>query len=388
MFAAMAAATGGAEELTEARGKLRAAEEELERVNTGGDAQLIAEAKLGVAKVELGVAKAELGVAKAELGVAEAKWQAAPPEDKAVLQGSVLTAQKSVESAQHTVNSANMAYQNALRAAAPPHGKELGHDSVSSDLESAFEEKARTKLKVVLWNMFMDRAFAKADNDYIFARTLDPGNEEFDFLSHLRVSQDIQIRERPNEHDFQVVHGNLDLWLEQLKKKVEGGVEDGAQEMRLTPTKEESCESGATHYIVCETKVSRAKKSVLQRLQQLERKVGYLARRAYGDEPVDVGSCVALAGIGAPRCGAVTFQNVSNVLNSNQKDLPLLSELNKSYRLFLVFVETTADRLQILEEEQQRMQEEQRRAQEEQRHMLEEMLTRLDKLSTKMYELQ
>jgi len=123
MFAAMAAATGGAEELTEARGKLRAAEEELERVNTGGDAQLIAEAKLGVAKVELGVAKAELGVAKAELGVAEAKWQAAPPEDKAVLQGSVLTAQKSVESAQHTVNSANMAYQNALRAAAPPHGE-------------------------------------------------------------------------------------------------------------------------------------------------------------------------------------------------------------------------------------------------------------------------
>jgi len=252
-------------------------------------------------------------------------------------------------------------------------GKELGHDSVSSDLESAFEEKARTKLKVVLWNMFMDRAFAKADNDYIFARTLDPGNEEFDFLSHLRVSQDIQIRERPNEHDFQVVHGNLDLWLEQLKKKVEGGVEDGAQEMRLTPTKEESCESGATHYIVCETKVSRAKKSVLQRLQQLERKVGYLARRAYGDEPVDVGSCVALAGIGAPRSGAVNIHKVNDVLNSNQTKLPLLSKLNNIHRLFLLVVETTADRLQILEQEL----EQQRQAQEEQRRMLEEQLQRV-----------
>jgi hypothetical protein len=218
--------------------------------------------------------------------------------------------------------------------------------------------------------MFLDRAFAEADNDYISARTLEPGNEEFDFLSHLRVSQDIQIRERPNEHDFQVVHGNLDLWLEQLKKSVEGGVEDGAQEIRLTPTKEESCESGATHYIVCETKVSRAKKSVLQRLQQLERKVGYLVRRAYGDDQVDVGSCVALAGIGAPRSGAVNIQKVNKVLNSNQTNLPLLSALNNIHRLFLLVVETTADRLQILEQGQ----EQQRQAQEEQRRVLEEQL--------------
>mmetsp|Transcript_36653 Transcript_36653/g.92161 ORF Transcript_36653/g.92161 Transcript_36653/m.92161 type:complete len:376 (+) Transcript_36653:329-1456(+) len=375
MFAAMAAATGGAEELTEARGKLRAAEEELERVNTGGDAQLIAEAKLGVAKVELGVAKAE--------------WQAATEDEKAAFKVSFETAQDGVKTAQESVKTAQKAYNVVLDAAAPPHGKELGHESVSSDLESAFEEKTRRKLKVVLWNMFLDRAFAENGTEYVSARTLQPNNEEFDFVSHLRVSKDMAISNRPNEKDFQIVSGNLDEWLQKLKSCVEDAIEGVDQEKHLTPTKEESCNNGATHYIVCETKVSTGRKSVLTRLKQLERKVRYLTERAYNrGTSGDVGSAVALAGVGAPLHGAVTMENVCKVLDSNKNDLPLLSELNKSYRLFLVFVETTADRLQILEEEQQRMQEEQRRAQEEQRHMLEEMLTRLDKLSTKMYELQ
>jgi len=236
--------------------------------------------------------------------------------------------------------------------------------------------------------MFQERAFTESSAEYVSARTLQPDDEEFDFVSHLRVSKDMEVRNTPDENDFQMVSGDLELWLEKIKSSVEGGSEAGAQGMRLTPTKEESCRCGATHYIVCETKVSSGKKSVIFRLKQLERKVRFLMERAYSGSANDVGSAVALAGIGAPRCGAVTFQNVRNVLNSNQKDLPLLSELNKGHRLFLVFVETTADRLQILEEEQQRMQVEQRRAQEEQRIMLEEMLTRLDKLSTKMYELQ
>eukprot|EP00282_Hemiselmis_andersenii_P012902 CAMPEP_0114124204 /NCGR_PEP_ID=MMETSP0043_2-20121206/8658_1 /TAXON_ID=464988 /ORGANISM="Hemiselmis andersenii, Strain CCMP644" /LENGTH=45 /DNA_ID= /DNA_START= /DNA_END= /DNA_ORIENTATION= len=45
----MAAHAGATDELTEARGKLRAAEEELQTVKTGGDAQLITKAELGVA---------------------------------------------------------------------------------------------------------------------------------------------------------------------------------------------------------------------------------------------------------------------------------------------------------------------------------------------------
>jgi len=124
-------------ELTEVRKKLYAAEEELGTakaalvaVKDGDDAQQIVKAELGVAKAELGVAKAELGVAKAELGVAEAKlgvakaeWQAAPREEKGALEEIMKTAKKSVESAQNTVNSANIAYENALRAAAPPHGE-------------------------------------------------------------------------------------------------------------------------------------------------------------------------------------------------------------------------------------------------------------------------
>jgi len=110
-------------ELTEVRKKLYAAEEELGTakaalvaVKDGDDAQQIV-------KAELGVAEAKLGVAKAELGVAKAEWQAAPREEKGALEEIMKTAKKSVESAQNTANSANIAYENALRAAAPPHGE-------------------------------------------------------------------------------------------------------------------------------------------------------------------------------------------------------------------------------------------------------------------------
>jgi len=116
-------------ELTEVRKKLYAAEEELGTakaalvaVKDGDDAQQIVKAELGVAKAELGVAEAKLGVAEAKLGVAKAEWQAAPREEKGALEEIMKTAKKSVESAQNTVNSANIAYENALRAAAPPHG--------------------------------------------------------------------------------------------------------------------------------------------------------------------------------------------------------------------------------------------------------------------------
>ena len=110
-------------ELTEVRKKLYAAEEELGTakaalvaVKDGDDAQQIV-------KAELGVAEAKLGVAEAKLGVAKAEWQAAPREEKGALEEIMKTAKKSVESAQNTVNSANIAYENALRAAAPPHGE-------------------------------------------------------------------------------------------------------------------------------------------------------------------------------------------------------------------------------------------------------------------------
>jgi len=116
-------------ELTEVRKKLYAAEEELGTakaalvaVKDGDDAQQIVKAELGVAEAKLGVAEAKLGVAEAKLGVAKAEWQAAPREEKGALEEIMKTAKKSVESAQNTVNSANIAYENALRAAAPPHG--------------------------------------------------------------------------------------------------------------------------------------------------------------------------------------------------------------------------------------------------------------------------
>mmetsp|Transcript_45552 Transcript_45552/g.109631 ORF Transcript_45552/g.109631 Transcript_45552/m.109631 type:complete len:94 (-) Transcript_45552:288-569(-) len=52
----MAAAAGGTDELAEARGKLRAVEEELVAAKAGGDAQVIAKAELVVAEAKLGVA--------------------------------------------------------------------------------------------------------------------------------------------------------------------------------------------------------------------------------------------------------------------------------------------------------------------------------------------
>jgi len=135
VFAAMAAA-GAVDGVSRAIQRLDAAEAELRSAKTvvqsavgadGVDAERIAEAKLGVAKADLFVAKAELSVAKAELGLAEAKWEAATDERHLDRLGRLVdTAQKSVESAQNTVNSANVAYENALRAAAPPHGIDIG----------------------------------------------------------------------------------------------------------------------------------------------------------------------------------------------------------------------------------------------------------------------
>jgi len=92
------AAVGGTDELTEARGKLRAAEEELSDAKkelvaskADRDAPRIAEAKVGVAE-------AKVGVAEAKVGVAEAKWQAAPGEkEKDRLWTLVQCAQAAVE---------------------------------------------------------------------------------------------------------------------------------------------------------------------------------------------------------------------------------------------------------------------------------------------------
>jgi len=251
-------------------------------------------------------------------------------------------------------------------------GKESGHKSVSTDLEFGYEDKARQKLKVVLWKMFQDRAFSDSDGEYVSGRTLD--KEEFDFVSHLRVSQDMAIIESPDVNDFQLVSGDLDMWLAKLQSsEVHGAHEAGSTEVRLTPTKGESCTEHATHYIVCETKVSTGRKSIRDRLAQLERKVDFLTKRAFGDgTEVEVERAVALAGIGAPKRGAVNIKTVKNVLMASPTTYPLLIRLNELHRLFFVVVETAADRLLVLEEGVEKVQEEQRKAQEEQRKAQEE----------------
>ena len=112
----MAAAWGTDELIGEARGKLRVVEEEL-RVAKG---ELAAEKARGDALL---IAEAKLGVAEAKMGVAEAKWQAAEGDDKAVFQETFEAARASVRSAQAVLETANIAYKNALQAAAPPHGE-------------------------------------------------------------------------------------------------------------------------------------------------------------------------------------------------------------------------------------------------------------------------
>jgi len=257
-------------------------------------------------------------------------------------------------------------------------GKESGHKSVSTDLEFGYEDKARQKLKVVLWKMFQDRAFSDSDGEYVSGRTLD--KEEFDFVSHLRVSQDMAIIEKPHVDDFKLVSGNLDMWLAKLKNS-EGDdvVGDVSKEQRLTPTKE-SCREHATHYIVCETKMSMGKKSVSCRLEQLERKVLFFTKRAFStssteeEAAVQVDTAVALAGVGAPRRGAVGVKALEDELKFNREQYPLLRRLNELHRLFVVFVETAAERLLVAEEgvakvqeEVKKMHEEQKKAQKEQR---------------------
>jgi len=347
--AAKAELAGAKERLVKAEDVLRKAQE-VDPV----DAQRVADQR---------VAEAKLGVAKAELGVAEAKWQAAPTaSEKAVYQAILKTAQESVEAA-------NMAYKMALTATATPQqegssahsSRESGHESVSSDLEKAFENKAVMGMKVALWNMFQGRAFtcAPEDEDAEYACSREIAGEQFDFVSHLQVDRELSVLEHPSNM-CSIVNGTWDEWLRGIKGELGGtGAHDrpSSGNQDLSPNKPSSTEN-ATHYIVCESKVSTGKSSTQFRLLQLEKKVEFLLNRAcdrHGTRCIE--SVVALAGIGVPKSGSlICATQINNWLNSNKGRCSNLQRLNKLHRVFVFFVETAGDRLEKLEvaQEQQR----------------------------------
>ena len=247
-------------------------------------------------------------------------------------------------------------------------GKESGHESVSSDLETAFEAKAGQKMKLVLWGMFQDCAFASMDGVYGTNRVID--GVEFDFVSHLRVHNDLAVANDPG-NDFAIVDGTILSWFGALKTEWQnenasaGDGKSGPGETKsVTPTNPSTAADNPTHYVVCETKVTKGKGTLGPRLVQLEKRVKCLVQRANVAEK-DVGSIVALAGIGVPLSANIACENVKKYLGENQKQLPLLHSLCTKLRFFVLRVETAGDRLERLELALQAMQEEQRKAQEE-----------------------
>jgi len=268
-------------------------------------------------------------------------------------------------------------------------------------------------MKIVLWRMFQDCAFASMDGEYKTNRTID--GMEFDFVSHLCVHDDLEVAEDPGD-DFAIVKNTTLNWFCDLKTDWQklhasaGGGESGSsgQAKSLTPTKPSTAAENPTHYVVCETKVTKGKGSLRARLDQLEKRVRCLVTRAKVPD-TQVGSIIALAGIGVPRSANVTCEDISTCLVNNRKNLPLLDVLCTTFRFFILKVETAGDRLERLElvlqviqdeqrkaqdeqrkaqdeqrkaqDEQRKAQDEQRKAQDEQRKAQEEILRRLDKLS-------
>lgn len=213
-------------------------------------------------------------------------------------------------------------------------------------------------MKILLWNMFGSRAFASPCDEHETHREIQASKSavEFDFLSHLRVDEDLEFFSSPDDN-FSIVGGTWDDWLENVKDEISRDKEkrtaedDSKQVTSVTPTKPSA--ENSTHYILCESKVT-GPKSCFGRLEQLEVRLALLCNRAVvpAGHSRHVSTVIALVGMSVPKNDIQSF--VSNVKTcieklQNRHRFPLLAALLKNRRLFVVGIETVSERLVALE---------------------------------------
>ena len=177
---------------------------------------------------------------------------------------------------------------------------------------------------------------------------------EIDFCSTLHVHEGLKIRDRPSQQmkKMRFLKGNWDSWLTKLVKKYtqQKQEEQEFQQTDLTPTK---TSVRATHYIVGETKISLGKKSIIQRLRQLERNVKMLCKRRGAtakQAPLEAVGIIALAGIGVPPNREFDDRDIVNMIKTKKNNLPILSMLLQEERVFVFEVDSFHVRLEQVEE--------------------------------------
>lgn len=199
--------------------------------------------------------------------------------------------------------------------------------------------------------MFRDNVFRFEDGESQCRLFTAKGKHlcEIDFLAHLRVDQQLRILDAPSDSRFEIVHGSLQSCVEKLKKSQVPGAAGG----EFLP---EQTAERATHYIVCETKMS-GKKSIPSRLEQLEAHLCFLLNRkelaVNGDTALSV---FALAGLCVPTNMKSAPENIFNFLNSNATTHPLSHAMMKEECLFVFRSDTISDRMQGLEQHVQELQ--------------------------------
>ena len=228
--------------------------------------------------------------------------------------------------------------------------------SVLSDHSLGSERKARHDLHRLLYPMFGADAF-KEDVDLNLTNRQIRSDFEIDFCSTLHVHEGFRIRDRPVEQmkKMKFLLGDWESWLRKIvpkQKQVSSSDEQAGRGSPQSDLTDEMTSVKATHYVICETKISKGKKSVEERLIQLERNLRKMCERKGAtpeEAPHKAVEIIALAGIGVPHENR-QFDNNCIMQKINKKPtFPVLQALLKEERVFVLEVDSAHHRLDQLE---------------------------------------
>jgi hypothetical protein len=180
---------------------------------------------------------------------------------------------------------------------------------------------------------------------------------EIDFCSTLHVHPELRIRDRPVElmKKLKFLRGCWKSWLRKIVPVSSSHEGPGCESPQSNLT-DVMTSVRATHYIVCETKISEGKASVEGRLSQLERNLKKLCERkgaASEQAALKAVEIIALAGLGVPYYKQFDVSAIRKKIQKSQ-DYPVLQALLQEERVFILEVDSFSLRLEKLELGQER----------------------------------
>jgi hypothetical protein len=154
--------------------------------------------------------------------------------------------------------------------------------------------------------------------------------------------------------------GDWESWLRKIvpkQKQVSSSNDQAGRGSPQSDLTDEMTSVKATHYVICETKISKGKKSVQERLIQLERNLTKMCERKGAtpeDAPHKAVEIIALAGIGVPHENRQFNDNAIRQKIQNKRTFPVLHALLKEERVFVLEVDSVHHRVDQLEGAQER----------------------------------